>query len=554
MTINHTQQAWQPQAYQYLNHYWGYDYFRPFQLETVVSVLNKRDSLTLLPTGGGKSVCYQLPILFSPQKTALIISPLISLMHDQVAQARQRGLKAYALHSGLSDDERRAIYAAFRQGEVQLLYTSPERLAHTAFVEALQQQEQLAYIAIDEAHCISQWGHQFRPDYRLLGDVKQLFPQCSVHAFTATAPPTVQRDILQSLSLHTPDVFQASMFRANLKLTVQHRSTKKDTIQQLLHFVEQRKQQAGIIYCTSRNAVEEWVSILRDAGIKAQGYHAGMSARMRETNMTAFMQGKLTVMVATVAFGMGVDRADIRFVIHTSSPPTLEAYLQEAGRAGRDGMPSECLLLWRDSDFSSWRRRLKDDQPEGASPLLLEQQLQKVSEIKLFCESVQCRHYQLTAYFGQPLLVDYCSGCDYCDTSPQLHAEAGTLTLKILSAIWRLASHATLDAVRGVLKGDTALVPPELHHEAQQWSVFGCLSDTPYRVVALWLEQLHAQGLLVLPSQTQYASPTLQRSLELTSQGIRLLKQSKHQIPTHIKLMDVKKTVLVATGANKLRI
>ncbi|MFM7390551.1 MAG: RecQ family ATP-dependent DNA helicase, partial [Vampirovibrionales bacterium] len=467
---------WQTQSELFLKHHWGYTHFRPFQQETVASVLNQQDSLTLLPTGGGKSICYQLPILFYPQKTALIVSPLISLMHDQVAQARQRGFSAYALHSNLSHKERRHIYQAFRQGEVQLLYVSPERLNHDGFIQALQAEQRLAYIAIDEAHCISQWGHQFRPDYRLLGDLKQLFGHLSVHAFTATAPPTVKQDIINSLNLLQPNIFQASMFRANLRLTVEHRGTKKETLARVLRFIKQYPQQAGILYCTSRNAVEEWVEHLREAGIAAKGYHAGMSATMRERHMQAFMSGKLPIMVATVAFGMGVDRGDIRFVIHTSSPATLEAYLQEAGRAGRDGQPSECLLLWREADFTVWRKRLKDEASQNestkASEKQLAQQLKKLHELQLFCESVQCRHHQLTAYFGQPLAVEYCPGCDYCDTTPHPHPESVATTLQLLSAVWRLGVEASLSSVYGLIKGDTALLPATLVEAAQAWPVF----------------------------------------------------------------------------------
>jgi ATP-dependent DNA helicase RecQ len=507
-----------------LQTHWNYTRFRPLQQETIACILNQQDSLTLLPTGGGKSLCYQLPILLMPGKTAVVVSPLIALMEDQVQQAKSKGIKAVALNSSQPLEVRREIFEAFQAGEVELLYVSPERFTSMAFVQSLQNSGRIAYFAVDEAHCLSQWGHQFRPDYQLLGQLKTWFPEIGVHAFTATAPKVVADEIGTMLNLVNPTVLKSSLYRANLYLGVVQRPSKKTEFQELLITeLHNRKGQAGIIYCFSRMQVEEWAKLLQANGIKARGYHAGMTTGIRQKNQHAFMTGAIDVMVATVAFGMGIDRGDIRFVMHTHAPRSIEHYLQEVGRAGRDGNPSDCLLYYATRDFTTWESMLKKDE-RGET---FQRSLEKLWQMQLFAEGADCRHNVLAQHFGMPLPTSNCHGCDTCHRYPEAEANSVLLAQQVLSAVWRTASFATRSTVVALLLGDAALLPQTEVATWQALSIFGLLKESSSRkTLQLAVEQLIALGLLV---------PTLgvEGGLTMTSDGqvvLRAFQQAKTEV------------------------
>jgi ATP-dependent DNA helicase RecQ len=504
-----------------LQTHWNYSRFRPLQQETIACILAQQDSLTLLPTGGGKSLCYQLPILMMLGKTAVVVSPLIALMEDQVQQAKSKGIKAVALNSAQPLEIRREIFEAFQAGEVNLLYVSPERFTSMAFVQSLQRSGRIAYFAVDEAHCLSQWGHQFRPDYQLLGQLKTWFPQLSIHAFTATAPKVVADEIGTMLKLVNPTVLKSSLYRANLYLGVVKRPAKKTDFQELLVTeLLNRRGQAGIIYCFSRLQVEEWTNLLQANGIKAKGYHAGMSTGIRQKNQQAFMAGAVDVMVATVAFGMGIDRGDIRFVMHTHAPRSIEHYLQEVGRAGRDGNPSDCLLYYTGRDFMTWEGMLKKDE-RGET---LQRSLEKLWQMQLFAEGADCRHNVLAQHFGMPLPSSNCHGCDACHRYPKMETNSVLLAQQVLSAVWRTGQYATRNTVVSLLLGDAALLPQPQVATWQAFPIFGLLKNASSRkTLQLAVEQLIALGLLV---------PTLgvEGGLTLTSDGqtvLRAFQQAK---------------------------
>ena len=504
-----------------LQTHWNYNRFRPLQQETIGCILNQQDSLTLLPTGGGKSLCYQLPILMMPGKTAVVVSPLIALMEDQVQQAKLKGIKAVALNSAQPLEVRREIFEAFQGGEVQLLYVSPERFTSMAFVQSLQNSGRIAYFAVDEAHCLSQWGHQFRPDYQLLGQLKTWFPDSGIHAFTATAPKVVVDEIGTMLRLLNPTVLKSSLYRANLYLGVVRRPAKKTAFQELLLTeLLNRKGQAGIIYCFSRLQVEEWAKLLQANGIKAKGYHAGMTTGIRQKNQQAFMSGAIDIMVATVAFGMGIDRGDIRFVMHTHAPRSIEHYLQEVGRAGRDGNPSDCLLYFATRDFMTWESMLKKDE-RGET---FQRSLEKLWQMQLFSEGSDCRHNVLAQHFGMPLPTSNCHGCDACHRYPQAEPNSVLLAQQVLSAVWRTGALATRSTVVSLLLGDAALLPQAQVATWQALPIFGLLKESSSRkTLQLAVEQLIALGLLV---------PTLgvEGGLTMTGDGqvvLRAFQQAK---------------------------
>jgi len=503
-----------------LRNTWGYNAFRALQLESIEAILNQRDSITLLATGGGKSLCYQLPITFFAGKTALIVSPLIALMEDQVKQAQAKGYTAAALNSGQSVEERKATFESYKNGTLQLLYVSPERLNNEGFIEALQDNGQLAYIAVDEAHCISQWGHQFRPDYQQLGRLRQFFPGIALHGFTATATPAVAKDIAASLKLEDPLNFSASMFRANLEYQVLHRESRNDPFMdsQLLPLILQHKGQPGIVYCKSRKQVEEIAMILQMNGIKAKGYHAGMGHAIRRKSQESFMSGETQVMAATVAFGMGIDRADIRFVIHTAAPQSLEHYVQEAGRAGRDGKPAQCTLFCNARDFISWEMRLKDDLQGEAYQLAV----QRVWEVQLYSESSTCRHKQMLQYFKQDLVAHHCTGCDVCNRRPQGYDDAFAFTQRCLSTIWRLKDEATIDSLTGVLLGEASLLNGDLRTTASDWPSYAQYKDLGRTSILLLIQQLERLDMLRVDSTVKGVSPRV----ALSFQGVQWLKES----------------------------
>lgn len=387
----------------------GFPEFRSHQQDLVEGLLAGKDVFGVMPTGGGKSLCYQLPAVCA-EGCAVVVSPLIALMKDQVDAARANGIRAASVNSSASLDERKEASRAYRAGELDLLYLAPERLSVPGFVDQLRScpTKQPAFFAIDEAHCLSEWGHDFRPDYLFLSQLKKLFPEVPMAAFTATATHQVAEDIEKNLSLGGAVKVRASFDRKNLYYEVR---AKKDWERQMVTFIKEREGQCGIIYRTSRKSVEATAAMLRANGIDAQAYHAGMENEDRSKTQEAFLRDNCRVIVATIAFGMGIDKPDVRFVIHGDLPKNIESYYQETGRAGRDGEPSHCLLLYSPGDGFKIRRFIDEIENEQER----KRSLDLLKAMEEFGARAQCRRRSLLGYFGETLAGEKCSGCDYCD-------------------------------------------------------------------------------------------------------------------------------------------
>jgi ATP-dependent DNA helicase RecQ len=404
---------------QALQKYWGYADLRPLQRAAIAAGIEQRDSLVVLPTGGGKSLCYQVPPLIA-RRIDVVVSPLISLMKDQVDALRACGYPATALHGGLDDEERRRELAAVGAGKYRLVFAAPERLLMPWFL-GLMERLKVNSFAVDEAHCISQWGHDFRPEYRRLAQLKQRFPGASVHAFTATATPRVRQDISRQLGLKDPEVLVGRFDRPNLVYRVVPRTNLED---QVYAAIRRHAGEAVIVYCISRNDTEAMAQALRRRGIKAAAYHAGMNSSARARAQEEFAKERLDVIVATVAFGMGIDRSNVRCVIHAAMPKSLEHYQQETGRAGRDGLEAECILFFSPADFYRWEYMLQRGGPEaGVAPEVRSAQLDLLQAMRRFAMSRECRHRALSRYFGQSYEPPNCEACDVCFGEEQAFQE-----------------------------------------------------------------------------------------------------------------------------------
>jgi ATP-dependent DNA helicase RecQ len=389
-----------------LRKYWGFDQLRPLQGEAIDAALEGRDSLVVMPTGGGKSLCYQVPAAVV-ERTDIVVSPLISLMKDQVDALRASGYPAAALHSGMTEEEKSAVAREMISGDLRLVFVAPERLLTTSFMAAARRLNVRAF-HVDEAHCISQWGHDFRPEYRRLTELRRAFPEASIHAYTATATPRVRGDIAVQLGLKRPAVLVGTFDRPNLNYQV---IAREDPGAQMLEILGRHQGDASIIYCISRKETEETSAYLRGKGIKAAAYHAGMTANDRTRTQEAFAAERLDVVVATVAFGMGIDRSNVRCVIHAAMPKSVEHYQQETGRAGRDGLEAECVMLYGRSDLRRWNFIMERS---GSSDSVLEAQKALLRDMRNLCESPVCRHAQLSRYFGQKYETVNCGACDVC--------------------------------------------------------------------------------------------------------------------------------------------
>jgi ATP-dependent DNA helicase RecQ len=487
--------------------YWGYASFRPLQREAMDAVLTGRDSLVVLPTGGGKSLCFQAPAMVRPG-LAVVISPLISLMKDQVDTLVGNGVPAALFNSSLAGGEKASVIAGLRDGRYRLLYVSPERLVgegSEGFLSLLATCH-VSFVAVDEAHCISQWGHDFRPEYRQLGRLRQLLPGISLHGYTATATARVRRDIATQLSLQDPAEFVGSFDRPNLLYRVLPRGTLKRQLQDALG---RHRGEAGIIYCTSRKEVDALAAWLTSIGTPALPYHAGLSDAERVRHQDAFLSERVDVIVATVAFGMGIDRSNVRFVIHAGSPRSVEHYQQESGRAGRDGLEAECLLISSAADHMKWRVMLeRNGELTDANQALLRQ-------MERYASSVGCRHRQLAEYFGDRYPKDGCDACDYCLNELETAEDPVVLARKVLSCVVRVGQRFGAMHVASVLRGHSSeQVVTRGHHTL---STFGLLPQASVAEVRGYIEQLLGQGLL---RQTDDAYPVL----ALTAQGFALLK------------------------------
>jgi ATP-dependent DNA helicase RecQ len=395
-----------------LRRYWGYSSFRPLQERIVRSLLARHDTCVVMPTGGGKSLCYQLPAVMS-ERSVIVISPLIALMQDQAAQLAQMGIPAAVLNSSLSSDEQSRVMRQARDGAYRLLYLSPERLQRGDTLNWLQHVP-ISFFAIDEAHCISEWGHEFRPEYRQLSRLRGSFPNHPIAAFTASATRHVRHDILTQLALHNPDRYIASFHRPNLRYLVRECDRVEQTAL-LVTALRQYSEGNVIVYSPTINKVEETVDFLEDQGISALAYHAKMDNADRRRNQERWMSDEVRVLVGTIAFGLGINKATVRAVIHLALPKSIEQYYQEAGRAGRDGNPSDCILLWRKQDaglLGYFANQIMD-------PTERDRAWQRYHKIREFAESARCRHRQICTHFGETPKWDSCSACDVCGGAPE---------------------------------------------------------------------------------------------------------------------------------------
>ncbi len=492
-----------------LERYWGYTSFRPLQREAMDAILARRDSVVVLPTGGGKSLCFQAPAVVQPG-LALVVSPLISLMKDQVDTLVGNGVAAACFNSSLAADDKADVVAGLRAGRFRLLYVSPERLVGdgSEYFLNLLSGCQVRFVAIDEAHCISQWGHDFRPEYRQLGRLRALLPGVSLHAYTATATARVRSDISAQLGLQDPIELVGSFDRPNLVYRVLARASFKRQLQDVL---ARHRGQAGIVYCTSRREVDALSAWLQENGVRALPYHAGLSDRERSRNQDAFLEEDADVIVATVAFGMGIDRSDVRFVVHAGAPQSLEHYQQESGRAGRDGLEAECLLVYSTADFMKWRLMLeRNGELTDASRKLLR-------DIERYAASVGCRHRHLVGYFGEPYSRSDCGACDYCLDELETVDGPVVVARKVLSCVARVGQRFGVAHVANVLCGKDGDQVTARGHQAL--TTFGLLRDAPVPEVRGYIEQLIAHGFL---RQTDDAFPVV----ALTPRGVELLKNA----------------------------
>jgi ATP-dependent DNA helicase RecQ len=477
-----------------LSRWWGFEQLRPLQAEAIGSALGGRDSLVVMPTGGGKSLCYQLPPLVS-ESTDVVISPLVALMKDQVDSLEAIGYPAAAIHSGLTAEERARTRDRLAAGELRLLFTAPERLVNTGLLDLLARVG-VKRFSIDEAHCISHWGHDFRPEYRQMALLRERFPSASLHAFTATATPRVRDDIVAQLHLRDPDVLLGTFDRPNLVYRVVPRT---DRVAQTLQILGRHAGEASIVYCISRKETERLAARLAAEGILARPYHAGLDPEQRRRTQEAFARETIDVVVATVAFGMGIDRSDVRLVLHTSLPKSLEAYQQETGRAGRDGLAAECVLLYSSADVFSWESLVRKSADESSlepaeAERLVAGQVEHLHAMRRYAQAARCRHAALSEYFGQAYGTEPCGACDVCLGETASIPDSTVVAQKIISCVARAGERFGVRHVCEVLRG--ARTEGISRHGHDRLSTFGILSTLDQRAAENLAHQLLDQGLL----------------------------------------------------------
>ncbi|MFH1245855.1 MAG: DNA helicase RecQ [Candidatus Omnitrophota bacterium] len=493
------------QIHALLRQFWGYNSFLPLQEETILSMLENEDSLTVLPTGGGKSLCFQLPALLK-EGMAVVISPLISLMKDQVDNLKDMGIAAACLNSSQPFTQQRQTIEQILRGKIKLLYISPERLQNEGTVNLLNT-VRLAFFVIDEAHCISHWGHDFRENYRNLGTIKERFNSVGVHAFTATATKEVQLDIVEQLRLNNPRVHLGPIDRSNLTYRVFPR---QQILRQIMGILTKHANEAGIIYCLRRRDVDALSADLKKFDIDNVSYHAGMSDEERQLAQEKFSREEVNIMVATVAFGMGIDRSNIRFIAHAGMPKSIEHYQQETGRAGRDGLAAFCYMFYGGGDFRLWSFFAEQS---SAREVMME----KIRVIYNFCAQPQCRHKMLANYFGQDYQKRSCDACDYCLNELDMVDNALIVAQKILSCVVRVrrgdygfgSGH-----VADVLRGRLTEKIERLGH--QNLSVFGIMREESEIFIRYMIEQLTGQDFLLKEGEFS--------TLAITETGRQLLR------------------------------